>query len=63
MGPKSGPPTVVDSDQDGNIIRIRPFYYDENHDWDSKNPWKIEARGSVFEPPRPHRPVAVLHNV
>ncbi len=52
MGPKAGPPTVVDSDQDGNIIRIRPFYYDENHDWASKNPWKIEARGSVFEPPR-----------
>ncbi len=25
MGPKAGPPTVVDSDKDGNIIRIRPF--------------------------------------
>jgi anaerobic selenocysteine-containing dehydrogenase len=52
MGPKAGPPTVVDSDKDGKITRIRPFYYDENHDWDSKNPWKIEARGTAFEPPR-----------
>ena len=52
MGPRAGLPTVVESDKDGKITRIRPFYYDENHDWESKNPWKIEAHGSTFEPPR-----------
>ena len=46
MGPSAGLPTVVESDKDGKITRIRPFYYDENHDWESKNPWKIEARAS-----------------
>ena len=52
MGPQSGPPTVVESGEDGKITRIRPFYYDENHDWASLNPWKIEAKGRTFEPPR-----------
>ena len=52
MGPRAGLPTVVESDKDGKITRIRPFYYDENHDWESKRPWKIEARGQSFEPPR-----------
>ena len=33
MGPSAGLPTVVESDKDGKITRIRPFYYDENHDW------------------------------
>ena len=45
MGPRAGLPTVVESDKNGKITRIRPFYYDENHDWESKRPWKIEARG------------------
>ncbi len=52
MGPRSGPPTVVDSDETGKITRIRPFYYDEKYEWESLNPWKIEARGKTFEPPR-----------
>ena len=52
MGSISGPPSVVESDADGKITRIRPFYYDEGRDWESLNPWKIEARGSTFEPPR-----------
>ena len=52
MGPRAGLPTSIESDANGKITRIRPFYYDENYDWESKRPWKIEARGSVFEPPR-----------
>ena len=58
MGPSAGLPTVVESGKDGVITRIRPFYYDENHDWESKNPWKIEARGSSFEPPRHSLPAS-----
>jgi trimethylamine-N-oxide reductase (cytochrome c) len=52
MGPKSGPPTVVESGADGRITRVRPYYYEDHNDWESLNPWKIEARGRVFEPPR-----------
>ncbi|MCL1829054.1 MAG: molybdopterin-dependent oxidoreductase [Oscillospiraceae bacterium] len=58
MGPASGLPTVVDSDENGKIIRIRPFRYDEDFDWDSLNPWKIEAHGSVFGPPRHSLPAS-----
>ncbi len=58
MGPAAGLPTVVESDKDGKITRIRPFYYDENHDWESKNPWKIEAHGSTFEPTRHSLPAS-----
>ena len=58
MGPAAGLPTVVESDKDGKITRIRPFYYDENHDWESKNPWKIEAHGSSFEPPHHSLPAS-----
>ncbi|MDR2487853.1 MAG: molybdopterin-dependent oxidoreductase [Clostridiales Family XIII bacterium] len=52
QGPISGPPTWVDSDKDGKVIRVRPFHYDEIIDWEKKRPWKLEARGSVFEPPK-----------
>lgn len=52
MGPKSGLPTVVESDKDGKITRIRPYHYEEHNDWDSLNPWKIEARGREFQAPR-----------
>ncbi|MDR2486485.1 MAG: molybdopterin-dependent oxidoreductase, partial [Clostridiales Family XIII bacterium] len=51
MGPKSGPPTSVESGKDGKITRIRPYYYDKNFDWESLNPWKIEAKGRTFHPP------------
>ncbi|MDR3364269.1 MAG: molybdopterin-dependent oxidoreductase [Clostridiales Family XIII bacterium] len=51
MGPQSGPPTAVDSGKDGKITRIRPFYYDKDFEWEDLNPWKIEAKGSTFEPP------------
>jgi trimethylamine-N-oxide reductase (cytochrome c) len=52
QGPISGPPTWVEVDKDGKLTRIRPFHYDEVVDWDAKNPWKVEARGSIFEPPK-----------
>jgi len=52
MGTKGGPPSLVESDIDGKITRIRPYYYEEDNDWESLNPWKIDARGRVFEPPK-----------
>jgi trimethylamine-N-oxide reductase (cytochrome c) len=51
QGPISGPPTWVESDKDGKVIRVRPFYYDEIADMDKKRRWKLEERGSIFEPP------------
>ncbi|NLL51430.1 MAG: hypothetical protein GX248_01850, partial [Peptococcaceae bacterium] len=49
MGTSSGMPTTVESDKDGKITRIRPYHYEEHNDWDSLNPWKIEARGREFQ--------------
>jgi len=51
MGPRSGAPTVVESDKDGNLTRIRPLFYRDYVDWDTKNPWKIEARGKTLTTP------------
>jgi len=51
MGAKSGPPSIVESGNDGTITRIRPLNYREYVDWDSKTPWKIEARGKTLTPP------------
>ena len=52
MGSLSGPPSVVESDSGDKITRIRPYYYEEDNDWESLNPWKIESRGKTLEPPR-----------
>ena len=52
MGPRAGLPTIVESDSDGKITRIRPYYYEEDFEWESLNPWKIDAKGRSFEPPR-----------
>ncbi|MDR2357515.1 MAG: molybdopterin-dependent oxidoreductase [Oscillospiraceae bacterium] len=52
LGPRSGLPTVVESDSDGRLTRIRPLHYEDYIDWNSKNPWRIEARGSAFTPPK-----------
>jgi len=41
--------SVVDV-KDGKIIRIRPLHYDWKYDPKEFNPWKMEARGQVFEP-------------
>ncbi len=58
MGPRSGLPTMVESDKDGKITRIRPYYYEEHNNWDDLNPWKIEARGSTFSAPRHSLPAS-----
>ena len=42
--------SVVDV-KDGKIIRTRPFRYDWKYKPEEFKPWKIEARGKVFEPP------------
>ena len=36
--------------KDGRIIRIRPLRYDWKYQSEEFNPWKIEARGKVFQP-------------
>lgn len=36
--------------KDGKMVRIRPLRYDAEYDRSHFKPWKIEARGSVFEP-------------
>jgi anaerobic selenocysteine-containing dehydrogenase len=41
---------VVDV-KDGKIIRTRPFHFDWKYKPDEFRPWKIKARGKVFEPP------------
>jgi len=51
MGPLSGPPSVVESGKDGKLTRVRPMYYEDHIDWESKNPWSIKARGKTFGPP------------
>ncbi|MCF0120517.1 MAG: hypothetical protein HUJ65_02670, partial [Oscillospiraceae bacterium] len=52
MGPRSGMPTVIESGEDGKITRVRPLHYEDYIDWDSKNPWKIEAKGKTFGAPK-----------
>ena len=41
--------SVVDV-KDGKIVRIRPLHFDWKYDRKEFNPWKMEARGQVFEP-------------
>jgi len=41
--------SVVDV-KDGRIIRIRPLHFDWKYQAEAMNPWKIRARGKVFEP-------------
>jgi anaerobic selenocysteine-containing dehydrogenase len=36
--------------ENGKITRIKPLHYDWQYDKESFNPWKMEARGKVFEP-------------
>lgn len=35
--------------KDGKIVRTRPFDYDQAYEPEQRNPWKIEARGKVYE--------------
>ncbi len=37
--------------KDDKIIRIRPLHYDWKYKPEEFRPWKLEARGKVFEPP------------
>jgi trimethylamine-N-oxide reductase (cytochrome c) len=41
--------SVVDV-KNGKIVRIRPLHFDWKYDSKKFNPWKMEARGKVFEP-------------
>ena len=50
MGPESGGPCLVDSN-DGKITRIRPYFYDKEYTDKYCNPWVIKARGSEFRAP------------
>jgi hypothetical protein len=36
--------------KDGKIVRIRPLHFDWKYTPEHMNPWKMEARGQVFEP-------------
>ncbi len=36
--------------KDGKIVRIRPLHFDWRYKPEEFKPWKIEARGQVFEP-------------
>ena len=36
--------------KDGKIIRIRPLHYDSKYKPEEFRPWKLEARGKVFDP-------------
>lgn len=40
----------IDVDDQGKILRIRPYHFDETTDMARLNPWKIEARGQVLDP-------------
>ena len=42
--------SVVDV-KNGKIVRIRPLHFDRQYDKKAFNPWRMEARGKVFEPP------------
>jgi hypothetical protein len=42
--------TAVIDVKNGKIVRIRPLHFDWKYDRKQLNPWKIEARGQVFEP-------------
>lgn len=50
MGPESGGPCLVDSN-DGKMIRIRPYTYEKDYKGEACRPWSIEARGQTFSPP------------
>ena len=50
LGPESGGPSLVDSN-DGKITRIRPYRYDKEYTDKYCNPWVIKARGSEFRAP------------
>jgi anaerobic selenocysteine-containing dehydrogenase len=49
--PENGSNASMVDVKDGKIIRIRPMHYDWKYDPEKDmNPWKMEVRGSTFEP-------------
>jgi anaerobic selenocysteine-containing dehydrogenase len=48
-GGNGGNPGVVDI-KNGRITRIRPLHYDAKYSAEEFNPWRLEARGKVFQP-------------
>jgi len=46
-----GSNAAVTDVKDGKIIRIRPLHYDWKYKPEEFNPWKLEVRGTTFEPP------------
>ena len=50
MSTASDTNTAMVDVKDGKIIRIRPLHYDWKYKPEEFNPWRIEARGKVFEP-------------
>ncbi len=49
-GVADGSNTSVVDVKNGRIVRIRPLHYDWKYKPEEINPWKIEARGKLFEP-------------
>ena len=45
-----GSNAAVTDVKNGRIIRIRPLHYDWQYKPEEYKPWKVEARGKVFEP-------------
>ena len=43
--------------KDGKIVRVRPLHYDWKYKPEEFKPWKIKARGKVFEPRLKSMPV------
>jgi anaerobic selenocysteine-containing dehydrogenase len=42
-------PSAVDV-ENGRVIRIRPYHYDEKYTREQINPWRIEKNGKILEP-------------
>ena len=50
IGLMSVSPMAVDV-QNNKVLRLRPHHWDAKYPAEAMRPWKIEARGGVFEPP------------
>jgi len=50
LGGHGALPAAIDA-KNGRIVRIRPLHLDWKYDKKEFNPWKIKARGKVFEAP------------
>jgi trimethylamine-N-oxide reductase (cytochrome c) len=48
--PENGSNASMVDVKDGRIVRIRPMHYDWKYPREAMNPWKMEVRGSTFEP-------------